>query len=81
MSSTVDSCTGPAQTCPKPDQMCRSMYMLKTVGGVSKHPSFIRACGDPATCHLSGSLSSPNDRTQSSSTCCNSDGCTPEKPV
>ncbi|XP_040183144.1 phospholipase A2 inhibitor and Ly6/PLAUR domain-containing protein-like isoform X2 [Rana temporaria] len=76
-----DSCTAPTQTCPKPDQICRSVYMLTSGDGIPESQTFLRECGDRATCHLSGTLSVPNERIQSSATCCNSDGCTPEKPV
>ncbi|XP_069804501.1 urokinase plasminogen activator surface receptor-like [Dendropsophus ebraccatus] len=73
-------CTGSEQTCSLPHEVCVSRYALTLVAGVPISKLFIRGCGDPDQCTISGSMSVPNVRTIASATCCSTDLCTPPPP-
>ncbi|XP_063798356.1 phospholipase A2 inhibitor gamma subunit B-like isoform X2 [Pseudophryne corroboree] len=42
---------------------------------------YVRQCGESRMCSRSGSMSVPDGRLKTSTTCCNTDNCTPPQPV
>ncbi|KAJ1132852.1 hypothetical protein NDU88_011153 [Pleurodeles waltl] len=76
--SNGDSCTGPPGTCDAAQDRCIAT-LTETVTPKGKTQSFARACGKAKDCGRLSSLSNDQVKVSSSSKCCSSDRCSPDK--
>ncbi|XP_075047818.1 phospholipase A2 inhibitor and Ly6/PLAUR domain-containing protein-like [Mixophyes fleayi] len=74
-------CTAPSKLCPSGNYSCVLAYVETTMGGQKFPNLYIRQCGDRSMCNRLGSISLPNGRMKTSSTCCDTDNCTSPHPV
>ncbi|MEE6481912.1 hypothetical protein FKM82_013065 [Ascaphus truei] len=80
-SSDQSFCSGIPQPCPSSQHVCTSSYSMTTIDGVNLSKIFARLCDKSQACNKSGSIGIPQGRIKSSTTCCNSDNCTPATPT
>ncbi|CAJ0931641.1 unnamed protein product [Ranitomeya imitator] len=73
------SCNGNVTTCIGAE-LCMSTITQTTAADGQKTFTFDRYCGDAAQCNTMGSLTSFLS-TETNSTCCNKDSCTPPQPT
>ncbi|XP_053545980.1 phospholipase A2 inhibitor and Ly6/PLAUR domain-containing protein-like [Bombina bombina] len=78
LSSSGHDCDGPLKTCPS-GLICASRFAKETVLGTLKL-EVVRNCQPISFCDQSFSLIREDHRTIVSSSCCNTDDCTPVKP-
>ncbi|MEE6481902.1 hypothetical protein FKM82_013058 [Ascaphus truei] len=78
--SAGTSCTGPSTPCPA-DHVCMSSYTVTTGGGKEKSKVFVRNCASQNVCVISGSVSVPDHKTRTGTSCCTTDNCTPPIPT
>ncbi|KAM5132206.1 phospholipase A2 inhibitor gamma subunit B-like [Mantella aurantiaca] len=78
-SSVHPSCFGETVSCSS-KHVCISVYQSSTAGG-SESFSFTRGCGEKNSCEKSGTFSVPTGRLRFSTTCCDSNFCTPFAPL
>uniref|UniRef100_A0A8C5QUQ4 UPAR/Ly6 domain-containing protein n=1 Tax=Leptobrachium leishanense TaxID=445787 RepID=A0A8C5QUQ4_9ANUR len=75
------SCDGPSITCPS-DNVCGASHTETTAGGAVVTTNYVRGCVPKNQCNFKGSLSVINNvMNRISSTCCDTDNCTPDLPT
>ncbi|KAM4703024.1 phospholipase A2 inhibitor and Ly6/PLAUR domain-containing protein-like [Rhinophrynus dorsalis] len=72
-------CTGSSQNCSSSNDVCATTRIRNT-GYLWNSFYFIRSCINTTECGKSGTVSSLYVKTSSSTTCCNTDNCTPSIP-
>ncbi|XP_075183334.1 uncharacterized protein LOC142255771 [Anomaloglossus baeobatrachus] len=77
--NAATSCSGNQTTC-KVDEQCMSTFTQTTAADGKKTFTFDRYCGDATQCNTMGSMTSFLS-TETNSTCCNTDSCTPPQPT
>ncbi|XP_044138562.1 phospholipase A2 inhibitor and Ly6/PLAUR domain-containing protein-like [Bufo gargarizans] len=77
--SSGATCSGPSMTCPSGNQ-CGSAYTETTIAG-AKSTSLVRTCAPSSQCGLKGSLGLKQGHMRMSTSCCNTDNCTPDLPT
>ncbi|XP_077312841.1 uncharacterized protein LOC143933720 [Lithobates pipiens] len=79
--STEPYCDGHAYNCASEDAACASIYVSSTKYNNAVESYFRRDCLKIQDCNVSESISSPWGKNTYSTSCCNTDGCTPVQPV
>ncbi|XP_073459839.1 uncharacterized protein [Aquarana catesbeiana] len=79
--STEPYCDGNAYNCSSEDAACASIYISFTKYNNANESYFRRDCLKIQDCNVSESISSPWGKSTYSTSCCNTDGCTPVQPV
>ncbi|XP_044130978.1 phospholipase A2 inhibitor and Ly6/PLAUR domain-containing protein-like [Bufo gargarizans] len=77
--SSGATCSGPSITCPSGNQ-CGSAYTETTIVG-AKSMSLTRSCAPSSQCGLKGSVGIQQGHMRMSTSCCNTDNCTPGPPT
>ncbi|XP_073457840.1 phospholipase A2 inhibitor NAI-like [Aquarana catesbeiana] len=72
-------CSGYSATCAS-KLVCISIYQVTSLGG-QQSINFVRGCGEKSNCRQSGVFAAPSGKYRFSSTCCESNSCTPSTPV
>ncbi|XP_044134442.1 phospholipase A2 inhibitor and Ly6/PLAUR domain-containing protein-like [Bufo gargarizans] len=81
MSQEGTICNGTSKVCSSGDDSCISTYILTSMGGMEIAKMYIRQCAPNKMCSKTGSISLPNGRIKTGTTCCKTNDCTPANPV
>ncbi|XP_068099206.1 location of vulva defective 1-like [Hyperolius riggenbachi] len=79
VSADSSSCPAVSVLCPT-NHVCGLKYTNMTINGHST-VLYSRHCSPPELCNITGSMTIPSGTVQTSTSCCNSDNCTPSIPT
>ncbi|XP_077312637.1 uncharacterized protein LOC143933568 [Lithobates pipiens] len=77
--TSTSPCTGYSAPCAS-KLVCISMYQVSNIGN-QQSIDFARGCGEKSNCGKSGVFAGPSTKYRFSSTCCESNSCTPPTPI
>ncbi|XP_056398533.1 phospholipase A2 inhibitor and Ly6/PLAUR domain-containing protein-like isoform X2 [Hyla sarda] len=81
MSLSDAVCNGTSKDCPSGDYSCLLSYIVTSMGGMEISKMYVRQCAKKNVCSRTGSISLPNGRIKTGTTCCSTNDCMPEKPT
>ncbi|KAM4651465.1 phospholipase A2 inhibitor and Ly6/PLAUR domain-containing protein-like [Discoglossus pictus] len=73
-------CTGQSLQCVSEDYACATVHAVTLMGGVEVTNTIARQCVPRKGCDKAGSISIPQGRVKSSTTCCYRENCEPPTP-
>ncbi|CAN2388066.1 u-PAR/Ly-6 domain [Pristimantis euphronides] len=74
-------CNATPKTCSSEHDSCLLTYIVTSMGGMEISKMYIRQCGQSSLCLKTGSISLPNGRIKTGTTCCKTNDCMPTRPV
>ncbi|KAG9465705.1 hypothetical protein GDO78_017869 [Eleutherodactylus coqui] len=74
-------CNAATKACPPEYDSCLLSYIITSIGGMEVTKTYIRQCGPSSLCSKTGSISLPNGKMKTGTTCCKTSDCMPANPT